>query len=153
MMAGRLSEHLSFAELACVNRLGRQWEGFAPGELVAEYPKEWRGGRAVALAATFEAVRSLLGNLPVTINSGYRTPAYNATVGGVGRSQHTEGRALDIRHSKLKPRAVFAAIRLMEQNGHLPLLGGIGLYATFVHLDVRPRVGGHLAVWFGAGVQ
>ena len=33
---------------------------------------------------------------PVIITSGYRTPEYNAKVGGVKNSQHTKGTAADI---------------------------------------------------------
>ena len=150
----KLSAHLSFAELACWNRLGREWKQWAPGAMVETYPLEWSADRAVRLAANFEEIRHALGDLPIRINSGYRTPAYNAAVGGAKLSQHVQGRAIDIRHATLKPYDLFAKIRRMEKDGALPLLGGIGLYATFVHIDVRPRqANGRLAIWFGKGME
>lgn len=36
---------------------------------------------------------------PVEINSAYRTPSYNAEVGGAPNSYHIYGRALDVQHS------------------------------------------------------
>lgn len=134
------SDHLLWSELACHDG--------------TEYPREWRLDRAVALAATFEHVRDLLGGVPIVILSGYRTAAYNATLeGSAAKSQHVEGRAIDIWHPTMTPRGVYNVLTREFREGTLPLLGGIGLYKTFVHIDVRPRVPkGHLATWAGAGV-
>jgi hypothetical protein len=46
------------------------------------------------LARGLDAVRLLLGH-PLEITSGYRSPALNALVGGVPRSQHAQGLAAD----------------------------------------------------------
>lgn len=134
------SQHLSWRELACK-------DGTA-------YPHAWRLDRAVVLAVTFEDIRTLLGNQPLIINSGYRTAAYNARLEGAAvKSQHVEGRAIDFRHPVFSPREVFTRIRSAQRRGHLPLLGGLGLYRSFVHMDVRPKMPkGHLAVWSGKGV-
>jgi hypothetical protein len=144
-----LSMHLRLAEVACINRLGHLWDGFAPGEVVAPYPSDYIETRGVPLAATFEDLRAELGGNPIRIVSAYRTPAYNAQVGGAKASQHVEGRALDIRHATLAPHQLHAAILELLAAGKLPLLGGLGHYATFVHMDVRPRVQGHVARWNG----
>lgn len=132
------SEHLLWTELACHDG--------------TPYPDKWRKSRAVELAETFEDVRALLGGQPIVILSGYRTEAYNATLeGAASKSQHVQGRALDIWHPSLEPVAVWSAIHAALDR--LPLLGGLGLYRTFVHMDVRPRVPeGHLAVWAGHGI-
>ena len=143
------SRHLSWNELANWNRLGRPFSKIQPGELVAAYPQEWREDRAVHLAATFEDIRAMLGGVPITISSAFRTPMYNAAVGGAKLSQHVQGRALDITHASLRPLELFAAIRELQRGGKLPLLGGLGSYSTFVHIDVRPKVGGRLSVWSG----
>lgn len=134
------SPHLAWGELAC-------HDGH-------EYPQAWRLDRAVVLAATFEDVRQLLGGVPIVILSGYRTESYNATLeGAASKSQHVQGRALDIWHPALEPRDVFSIIRAAQADGRLPLLGGLGLYRSFVHMDVRPKVPkGHLALWAGKGV-
>jgi uncharacterized protein YcbK (DUF882 family) len=140
------TEHLSWNELACWNH-GPTWENFAPGELVSPYPQAWRETRASQLAMTFERVRELLGDVPITILSAYRREDYNAHVGGVKASQHIQGRALDIKHRTLPARQVFAQLLELQKAGELPLLGGLGSYRSFVHLDVRPKVGGRLATW------
>lgn len=134
------SSHLSWKELACHDG--------------TPYPREWRFDRAVTLAVTFEDVRALLGEVPIVILSGYRTQAYNSRLeGAASKSQHVQGRALDLSHPILTPRQVFIAIRRAQRAGTLPLLGGLGLYRSFVHMDVRPKVPkGHLALWAGSGV-
>lgn len=47
------------------------------------------------LAEVLEQVRSLLGDKPVLISSGYRSPDINTLVGGAEASQHTQGLAVD----------------------------------------------------------
>lgn len=136
------SPHLFWSELACHDAAA------------TPYPHAWRFERATALAATFEDVRALLGAVPLVILSGYRTPAYNATLEGAAeKSQHVEGRAIDLWHPTLQPKAMYQVIEREARRGHLPLLGGLGLYRTFIHLDVRAKVPkGHLARWAGTGV-
>lgn len=134
------SPHLTWSELACHDG--------------TPYPHHWRDDRAVTLGLTFEHVRELLGGTPILILSGYRTPAYNSRLEGAAlKSQHVEGRAIDICHPQIEPRAVFAAVMAAQRRGELPLLGGVGLYRTFVHLDVRPKAGRRVALWAGAGVR
>lgn len=68
----------------------------------------------------------------VTINSGYRTPGYNKKVGGATYSQHCYGTAADIQVKGVDPKRVAAyAETLMAGKG------GIGIYPTFTHIDVR----------------
>lgn len=69
----------------------------------------------------------------VVINSAYRTPAYNKKVGGVAQSQHCYGTAADIKISGVTPAALYAWI----DANVLKNTGGLGLYSTFVHVDVR----------------
>lgn len=42
-----------------------------------------------------EALRQRLGNVPLTVNSGFRSQACDRSVGGSGTGQHTYGNALD----------------------------------------------------------
>lgn len=67
---------------------------------------------------------------PVIINSGYRTIAYNSKVGGAKASYHLKGQAADIQVSGIAPIKVAA---FAESLGVL----GIGLYASFTHIDTR----------------
>ena len=50
---------------------------------------------APRLVMVLESIRTHFG-APVVIHSGYRTPQYNAKVGGVAHSQHCYGMAADI---------------------------------------------------------
>jgi zinc D-Ala-D-Ala carboxypeptidase len=47
------------------------------------------------VAATMERIRTLLGNSPIVIHSGYRSPQVNKAVGGVATSAHCRGLACD----------------------------------------------------------
>ena len=46
----------------------------------------------------------------IIVNSAYRTPEYNKSVGGVPNSQHTKGQAVDIVFKKYNIDEVFALI-------------------------------------------
>ena len=48
-----------------------------------------------ATAARLEAVRTLLGGKPITVNSAFRNKAVNEAVGGVPNSAHALGYAVD----------------------------------------------------------
>ena len=67
---------------------------------------------------------------PININSGYRTPTYNAKIGGATNSYHTLGRAADIAVSGITPEAV---AKYCERIG----VKGIGCGANYVHVDTR----------------
>ena len=66
------------------------------------------------------------------ITSGYRSPRTNAAVGGVPRSFHSVGRAVDVRMPANEIPAFVAAARRAGA-------GGIGIYRAraFVHIDTR----------------
>lgn len=74
-----------------------------------------------------EVLRSLCGNKPLTIVSGYRSPATNAAVGGAKASQHMLGTAADIPYGY----ATAIQARMAGFTG----IGTKGSYAT--HVDVR----------------
>lgn len=71
-------------------------------------------------------------NKPVTINSAYRNATYNKKIGGASKSQHVYGTAADIVVKDIKPEAVAQYVEFL-----MPKKGGIGLYSTFTHVDVR----------------
>ena len=87
------------------------------------------------LIVGLEQLRILLGNRPIRVISGYRSPQYNAKIGGAKRSYHMRGMAADIQVTGVSPSRVKAAA---EQ---IPLFknGGIGLYSSFTHVDVRGK--------------
>lgn len=71
-------------------------------------------------------------NAPVIITSGYRTPEYNAKVGGVKNSQHTKGTAADIQVKGFPANKVQKYLKNKYRNKY-----GIGSYRTFTHIDTR----------------
>jgi len=87
------------------------------------------------VANQLQALRDDLGR-SITINSGYRSQAHNKRIGGVKNSQHTKGTAADIVVSGMKPKDVAKAIETLISRGDM-LQGGIGVYPTFVHYDIR----------------
>lgn len=114
--------------------------------------------KAVLLARTMNNMRANIASaykvhpsrIFITVNSWYRTPAYNAAIGGVGNSTHTNGSAADVvvyvRTSYGKMRRVPPATvaRIAEKRPSFRK-GGIGRYRNFTHLDVR----GYRARWWG----
>lgn len=98
------------------------------------------------LAQNLQVLRDHL-NKPIKINSGYRSPEYNARLraksSGVAKnSQHIKGRAADIVISGLTPRQVAQELEKLIAAGKI-LQGGIGIYPTFTHYDIR----GNKARW------
>jgi uncharacterized protein YcbK (DUF882 family) len=110
------------------------------------YPADWHG-RALILAGMFEAIRRACGNKPIVIDSAYRTPAYNVQIGGEPDSQHLQGRALDLKPPDGLTVVGFHTIILALAWQQLSVVGGVGIYNTFCHVDIRPRVNGYLAQW------
>ena len=87
---------------------------------------------ATSLVDILEAIRVHFGR-PVTITSGYRTVSYNAGLKNSSKkSQHCNGLAADIKVEGHTPKEVYDyACSLLGDHG------GVGIYNTFVHVDVR----------------
>lgn len=89
-----------------------------------------------------DALREKLG-FTFKITSSYRTPAYNAAIGGEKNSYHMRFMALDLSVSNpslLAKTARLSRGRLFfvpETNDSFIFNGGVGLYSTFVHIDTR----------------
>ena len=83
------------------------------------------------LLSMLEQLRANLGHRPVVITSGYRCPGHNRAVGGAPNSQHLLGNAADI---------VVPGVDPVEVANGAGALGfpGVGKYAAFTHVDVRP---------------
>lgn len=130
------SEHLSWSELACKDG--------------TPYPPEWRADRAVKLARAFERIRELCG-FALIVSSAYRTAVYNQRInGGIGgavKSQHVEGRALDLHPAVTGLKALQKLRGAAEVARREGLIRGIGIYDNFVHVDTRP---GKAATWSGS---
>ncbi len=86
---------------------------------------------ATELVDILQKIRSHFGRA-VTITSAYRTPTRNKAVGGTTYSQHLYGMAADIKINGISPKKVAEYAETL-----LPKKGGIGIYDTFTHIDVR----------------
>ncbi len=87
------------------------------------------------LMDNLEIIRAEIGK-SISINSGYRNEAHNKSIGGATNSQHKFAKAADMRVSGMTPREVAAVVERLMDSGKIAK-GGIGLYGTFVHYDIR----------------
>ena len=99
------------------------------------------------LTRNLQVLRGHLGKA-VRVISGYRTKKYNTRIGGARRSQHMLAKAADIKISGMSPKEIKTLIEQLIKEGKM-MKGGVGLYRTFVHYDVR----GWNARWYGTGVK
>ena len=86
------------------------------------------------LAKNVQIIRDYVG-VPLTINSGYRSPAHNKSVGGVANSYHVQGKASDLSSKQITPKKLYDAILKLIADGKI-YNGGVGIYNTFVHYDI-----------------
>lgn len=109
--------------------------------------KEEGSGQKYMTGATVrgaDKLRSLCG-FPLKVNSAYRSPEYNRHIGGVDKSYHVRGMAIDF---SVKDDAKLAIILSWAR---LCGFNGIGVYRSkktgkpvFVHLDTRAQE----SMWF-----
>lgn len=122
----RLSKHFVIEEFDCTD-----------GTRVS--PRDYKGLEYLC-RQFLEPMRRKYG--PCSVHSGYRTNRYNASIGGASRSYHVysqhdgNDQAVDVSfargHSALW-HAAANSIRAKKRRGR----GGLGLYRTFVHIDIR----------------
>ena len=123
-MTLRLSPHFSLAELTTTRQ--RELKNTPPAKIVAVLRQT---------AARMEDVRRLLGDHPITVNSGYRSQAVNAAVGGSKTSDHRTGHAVDFTcRSFGDPRRICRILASTD----LPFDQLID-EGTWVHISFSPR--------------
>jgi len=93
------------------------------------------------LAESLQELRDFVG-VPIKINSAYRSLEHNASIGGTNSSQHLFAKAADIVVKGKTPAQVATMIKLLILEGKMKQ-GGIGVYDTFTHYDIR----GYKARW------
>ena len=111
--------------------------GYDP-QAIAEFSQvcgDWRAGETRAFdPALLDQLWQLgrrIGVSQFACVSGYRSPRTNALVGGATDSQHIHAKAVDIWLGRDKlGQAIDAAIAMRA--------GGVGAYATWIHLDSGP---------------
>ena len=118
----KLEENFSLHEFRCKDGTD------VPEDLIENVKK---------LAKNLQILRNHI-QRPITIMSGYRTPDYNKKCGGAKRSQHLLATAADIIVSGMTSLEVRDLVIKLIKNGEMDS-GGVGIYPTFVHYDVRGR--------------
>jgi len=73
---------------------------------------------------------------PIKINSSYRCIEHNKKIKGSVNSQHILGKAADIKVKGYSTKNLASLIEELIYGGHI-LQGGLGVYNTFVHYDIR----------------
>ena len=130
----QLTPHFSLAELTVTN----QKIDNTPSKEIVEVLR--------TTAFYMEKVRELLGNVAITINSGYRSPDVNRQVGGTSNSSHTYGYAVDFTAYGHTPLTI--ANILAKSNLKFDQL----IYEkTWVHISFDPRMRGNILTLKGKG--
>lgn len=88
------------------------------------------------LAEQLQVIRDEI-KLPININIAYRPYWWEKMRGRKGTSQHTLGKAADITVKGMSTKVLHKIILNLAQDGEI-INGGVGLYNTFVHYDIRP---------------
>jgi uncharacterized protein YcbK (DUF882 family) len=73
---------------------------------------------------------------PIKITSGYRDSSFNKKIGGASQSRHITGQAADLKIEGYTPKQVAAIIEKLIAAGKMKQ-GGLGIYSTWIHYDVR----------------
>lgn len=122
----RLSKHFTIEEFDCRD-----------GTKVS--PRDYAG--LEYLCRTYlEPLRAKYGR--VSIHSGFRTRSYNARIGGASNSYHIytahdgNDQACDFSCAKGRPSDWHRTLTFLR-NKHRGGKGGLGLYSSFVHVDIR----------------
>lgn len=92
-------------------------------------------GNVKMLAQQLQILRDFIG-IPIHLNSAYRTEAYNERIGGSPKSQHKLAKAADMVTAKYTPKQLAAIIKKLIKQGKM-MQGGVGVYPSFVHYDIR----------------
>lgn len=116
----KLSDNFSLSEFNCKD--GSE----VPSELYSN---------VIALAGNLQELRYYLDE-PIHVNSGYRSLAYNAKVGGKKNSYHMKAMAADITVKSKTPKQLAKIIEKLISEKKMKQ-GGIGVYPGFVHYDIR----------------
>ena len=117
---GDLTKNFSLKEFSCKNGV------WVPGEYIENIQK---------LADNLQILSYFI-NVPIYINSGYRTLEYNKSVDGSKNSQHLYAKAADIGAKGIRPKCLYIIIGGLIRTGQMKQ-GGLGLYDSFVHYDIR----------------
>lgn len=110
------------------------YPNFKPEEFrcPCEHPLCQKDGMEFWFLSSIQDLRLQCG-FPLNINSGYRCSLYNEVVGGVKNSYHVKGLAADISIRGYTSKEMHKLLSKVSQR-----FNGIGIYPTFIHIDLRP---------------
>lgn len=123
----RLSPHFTLDELISSQTATRRG--------IDNYPSHEVYSNLVNLAELLEKVRLYLGNVPIHINSGYRSKELNAVIGGAQNSAHMVGRAADFTHPDFSP---YTVVKMLADSG-IPFDKVINEFNRWVHIQVAEK--------------
>ncbi|WP_406859200.1 D-Ala-D-Ala carboxypeptidase family metallohydrolase [Streptomyces sp. HUAS MG47] len=117
--------HFTYAEL---NRCNSDWSGGAVSAATAKQ-------NALRTMWKLEALRHALGDVPISVSSGFRSYACNSAVGGSSSSRHLYGDAADLTGSP----SLCTLARQARNHGFNGILGpGYPDHGDHAHVDHRP---------------
>ncbi|MCB9673640.1 MAG: DUF882 domain-containing protein [Alphaproteobacteria bacterium] len=103
----------------------------APNFRLDEIAQEYKGRYAVVQPHAVDRLQDLRDELgPLVVNSGYRPPGYNASIGGATYSRHMYGDAFDID-------PVNVSLTTLQSACYSHGAGYVGVYTTHMHCDWR----------------
>ena len=118
-MSNKLTDNFSMDEFEC-----------KCGCVMPEFVKK----NVQELAENLQVIRDAYGKIDLT--NSYRCKKHNADVGGSVNSQHLKGKAADIKSSDINPEDMAAIVDDLMKSEKFKI-GGVGIYNTFTHVDIR----------------
>jgi len=87
------------------------------------------------LANNLQIIRDCI-EKPIKLTNAYRSLSHNRSIGSKDTSQHVKGKAADLQVEGMTPQRLYTIIEDLILKGKVKE-GGLGLYNTFVHYDIR----------------
>jgi uncharacterized protein YcbK (DUF882 family) len=127
----KLTEHFTLAELSHSDTaIARHIDNTPPSYIM---PK------LLTLALGLEQVRSLLGDKPIQISSGYRSMLLNAAIGSKSTSQHLSGCAADFTCPDFGTPAEIVVAIVKSDIGYDQLISEDFMHSQWVHISFSSR--------------
>jgi zinc D-Ala-D-Ala carboxypeptidase len=138
----QLSEHFTLEEFIASDT--------ARARGISNHPSPEMLERLKRTAAQMEKIRTILGNKPIQVTSGYRGPELNAAVGGVSNSHHAQAHAVDFHCPAFgSPYDVCKAIEAKQKEVKYDQL--IHEQRSWVHVSFAPNPRGQALTLTAAG--